>query len=433
MAKKAETLEAVYREALETFEVQRSGPAWVDDIRRQALERLSQTGLPDPSKEAWRAVDLAPILDAPFVPAAKDDDGVRSLRKGASDPASCHLVFVNGHYSQRLSRMDGLPAGVVLRDLASSLGLYEELIKPYFGLGAAGEDDAFVSANTAGFRDGVFLYVPKGVEVEEAVHVWFVSGGAETPAVSYPRGLVILEEGSKASIVIHASGKGKYFSDQVIEAHVRPKAALSVTALHDTEEDGIEFLSLRCVLGSESLFDLTSAAFRGIIRHDVRVDLAGDWSYCSLKGLGVLGGDSRLYDHTVVRHASPSTTSRQLYKNILSGRSKADYSGLVRVDKGAQKADSNQLNRNLLLSDDVSAHSRPQLKIDADDIKATHGSSTGQLMDEELFYLRSRGLNEKAARSLLIYGFAEETIDGVEPLELRQEIEAVIRKELKKS
>jgi len=169
----------------------------------------------------------------------------------------------------------------------------------------------------------------------------------------------------------------------------------------------------------------------GLVRNDVRVSLDGPGASVTLGGLSVLSGAAGSHNHSVVTHAAPGTTSRQLFKDILSGASRSEYSGLVHVLRGAPGSDSNQLCRNLLLSDEARAHSRPQLKIDTDDVKCSHGSATGQLPANELFYLQSRGLSHEQARAILIEGFAEEVVLTL-PESLRQEAHERVRHELER-
>ncbi len=206
---------------------------------------------------------------------------------------------------------------------------------------------------------------------------------------------------------------------QVTDTRGAAKGARANAVSHATLAEGsrLEFIGVACG--------------EGVMEHRFEVDLKGKDASVSLKALSVLGGESEMRNNTVVHHSAPGTVSRQVYKDILSGKAQSGYSGLVHVHRGADKSDSNQLNRNLLLSDDASAHSEPQLKIDADDVKCTHGSSTGQLPDEEVFYLRSRGLDQAAARSLLIYGFAEEILQEIPAGDVRNELEALVRSGLK--
>lgn len=243
--------------------------------------------------------------------------------------------------------------------------------------------------------------------------------------------------GSKTSVALSSSERhALVLREPVTELEIclGPNAFLQVTDVRSPSRGVRENAVSRAELAEGSRLEFVGVSCgEGSMRHRFEVDLKGKEASVSLKGLSVLSGGAAVLNDTVVHHSAPGTVSRQVFKDILSGRAESGYSGLVHVHRGADKSDSNQLNRNLLLSDNAAARSEPQLKIDADDVKCSHGSSTGRLPDEEIFYLRSRGIDASSARSLLIYGFANEILKEIPSAEVRGELEARVRKELEES
>jgi Fe-S cluster assembly protein SufD len=218
-----------------------------------------------------------------------------------------------------------------------------------------------------------------------------------------------------------------------VELRVGPHAELDVVFFADPPAGANEKLAVRAFVGEGARLGVVAVDVgRGGARRDIEVVFEGPDGSAALRGLAVLGGEGQVRNATVVRHRSPRTTSRQVFKDILGGRSQSQYDGLVHIHREGAGSDSDQLNRNLLLSDDARADSRPQLKIDADDVKATHGSTTGQLPPEEVFYLRSRGLDPQAARALWMHGFAQDILQEIPAPEVRRDLEARVRNELER-
>ncbi len=404
-------------------------------LRGAAYEEFKKVGFPTRAFESWKYVDLEPILGSPF--AVADEKTAEFSCPGEMipyflrDAVEHRLVFVNGRYSPKLSSAGILPHGVFLESLAENMDLLPNFLDPVLGSLTRKATNPFALINTFSFKDGAIVYVPKDTVVEEPVHLVFVeSEDAKFSMASFPRVLAVIGENAKANLVVNFIGDSRegFFTNAVSEIVLKEGAELDYTYIHRGAEKGYEFLTNYFALDKQSVLRVLSfATGTETARVENRADLLGEGASVSLKGLSVLEKNCKVYHDATVNHRAPFCKSRQVYKNILTGKSKSEFSSLVYVHRDAQKTDSNQLNKNLLLSDEAECFSRPQLKIEADDVSCTHGATVGQLEKDELFYLRSRGLSKEEARFLLTYGFAEELVEEVEPLSLRGQLETLVR------
>ena len=431
----------MYRELVESTVLPKETGhlAWLSDLRREAYDRFKTIGFPTKGLEEWKYTALDPILSASYVPSEGrfskkyDTNYLKSLFSSAVENEK-RLVFVNGVYSDEYSSTGFLPHGVFLGRLAENIEFTPEMVRPYLAPGLKGETNAFSLINTFSFKDGAFVYVPDNCVVEETLNLTFVASLTEKePEVFYPRGLIVLGDHARASVVLNFVGApgSRYFSDAHVEAHLGEGASLNYCYVQRESREASSFLSNHLTLKKESVLNVLSFSAGGtLVRNENHVTFTGENALASHKGLSVLSGTSQAFHHAVMDHAAPRCTTRQYYKNILSDSSKSEFNSLVHVRRDAQKSDSNQLNKNLLLSDLAQAYSRPKLKIDADDVACTHGATVGQLEKEELFYLRSRGFSEKAARFVLTYGFAEEIMEEFKPESLKKELELLVKEQL---
>jgi Fe-S cluster assembly protein SufD len=286
--------------------------------------------------------------------------------------------------------------------------------------------------NTAFLKDGAFIYIPDGVNLEESVHLLFVATGAE-PFLISPRNLVVIGKGSQTSIVESyvSLTDSQYLTNAVTEAAVGDGAVLEHDKLQDESIKAFHVAMIHARLGAKTTFTSNSIALGGaIVRNNVTALLDAEGSECTLNGLS-LGTAAQLIDnHTTIDHAKPHCASHELYKAILDGKSRGVFNGKIFVRPQAQKTDAKQTNKTLLLSDEATIDTKPQLEIFADDVKCTHGATVGQLDAEQLFYLRSRGIDETAARDILTFAFASDVVSRVHVDPLRGQLEAVIHQRL---
>jgi Fe-S cluster assembly protein SufD len=384
-------------------------PAWLADARRAALARFGALGLPTTRDEDWRFTSLAPLasLDLRRAPAAEGGAAAGLLSRAAA-PEGARLVFVNGRYRPDLSSRGGLPRTAALATLGEALRDAPDEVRPHLGRLARPDGQAFVAANAALFEDGAFLKIPPNVRLDAPIALVFVSDSAQ-PAASHPRTLVVAGEGSRATLLETFVGgdAAPYLTNAVTELvlgagaeveHVRLQAegaaAVHVSVLHAEQAAGSSLAAHTFALGAK------------LSRAEIRVRLAGEGARVAANGLYMASGDQLVDNFSWVEHAVPRCSTNESYKGILDGKARGVFSGRIRVLPGAQKTNAYQLNSNLLLSDDAVVDTKPQLEIFADDVKCGHGGTVGQLDEKALFYLRSRGIGETEARSLLIWAFA---------------------------
>jgi Fe-S cluster assembly protein SufD len=411
---------ALERSLADSFRERRSprDPEWLVEIRRDGMERLNEIGFPSMRDEEWKYTNVAPILKTAFVSAP--DEGPRRVEQPRE---GTQLVFVNGRHAPGLSSTprDGVQIGS-LRDLLAS---EPELARPHLAK-IAREGNAFAAANAAFLEDGAFVRIPKGVAVPEPIHLVFLSEPVFGPTMSYLRNLIVAEPGSQASVVetyIGTAGE-LYFTNAVTEVALGDGAILDHYKLERESTSAYHVATMEVLQERDSRLASHSMTFGGaLVRNDLNVRLAAEGADCTLNGLFVGSGSQHLDNHTLIDHAKPHGTSRELYKGIMDGKSRGVFHGKIIVRPDAQKTDAMQTNKNLLLSKEALVNSTPALEIFADDVKCRHGSTIGQLDAGALFYLRSRGIGEREARDLLVYAFASDVSSRIRIAPLRALVE----------
>jgi len=408
------------------------GPAWLSQRRREAIARFGELGLPTPRDEDWKYTPLAPITATTFDVALESDghepseEAIAPFCVGASSWS--RLVFVNGRFSAKLSALRPLPGGVRVGSLGEALITDAEVVRAR--LSAAGEPlDAFAALNAAFWQDGAFVDVPDGVTVEEPIHLLFIAATPGRARIDHPRSLIVLGRESRATVVESyvALGADTYLTNAVTEVAAGASARLDHQKILLESGRAFHVGATRVHQARDSRFTSCAVTLGGrLVRNEVHALLAAEGADCRLSGLYVVGGRQHADTHTVIDHASPRATSRQLYKGILDGRARGVFNGRIVVRPGANGTDAHQANKNLLLSDEAEVDSKPQLEIFADDVKCGHGAADGQLPAEAIFYLRSRGLDEAAARALLTYGFAHEVLERIDVAPIRAWLEGLL-------
>ena len=406
-----------------------SAAAWLMPAREQALQRFLDLGFPTTKHEDWRFTNLRSLASAPF---ALNEPRCAGVSRAAIAPfdlgatGAVQLIFVNGRLCPQLSTRPAMPRGVRVGSLAQALHGRGDLLQAHLTVYADDPDDAFTALNTAFIEDGGLVHVGRGVKLERPIHLLFVSTGKEQPQVSHCRTLVVAEPESEATVIEHYvdAGGGAYWSNAVTEVVVGPNANVTHYLLEEESEEAFNVSSLRVHQHRNSRFTSHAALFGGrLVRNNVHVELAGEGCDSLVNGLFMGHGEQHLDNHMRVVHAEPHGDSRQFYKGILDDKARGVFSGRIVVRPDAQKTDAKQSNRNLLLTDDARTNTKPQLEIFADDVKCTHGATTGQLDENAVFYLQARGLSKEAARAMLIYAFARENLDrmAIEPVRDRLE------------
>jgi Fe-S cluster assembly protein SufD len=409
------------------------GRMWLDDMRRAAMDRFAEVGFPSTKLEEWRFTNVAPLAKIAFKPAQPVElhgDDIAAFTFGHE--AAVELVFVNGHYAPNLSVTRGLPRGVKVGSLAEAIEADDGVVEQHLGKYAKTDASPFVALNTGFVRDGAYVYLARGVTLEKPIHLMFVStpdrhGGEQT--VAHPRVLVVADDNAEATIVksfVSTGGeKGVYFDNAVTEIILGNDCRIDHNKLQQDSLDAFHVSTTNVQLGRSSRFISHAATLGGkLTRNDMHVLLAGEHADATLNGLVIIGGEQHCDNHTLLEHLAPNCPSYELYKHVLNGRATGVFKGKIYVHQEAQKTDSKQTSKSLLLSDDAVMNSQPALEIYADDVKCTHGSTIGPVDEEAIFYLRSRGVGYEAARHLLTYAFAADVTRRIRVEPVRRRIES---------
>jgi len=430
--------ENIYLSAFERLEgdAARAG-SWLGPIRRSAIERFAAAGFPTTRDEAWKYTNVSSIAKTPFRLAPRREDG--SLPRGSMSDVEAltfgawshrRVVFVNGHYSAALS--SAAPAGNGLQAVSLAAGLSTEraLLEAHLARRAAGDNGAFTALNTAFFPDGALVRIPDRAILPEPIHIVYVSAPppGEEAQVSHPRTLVVAGEGSQATIVESYVGLGSdaYFTNAVTEVVAGPGCVIDHYKLEREAAAAYHVGNMHVSLSRGSVFSSHSIALGGgLVRNDVTAVLGGEGAECTLNGLYVLSGSQHVDNHTFIDHARPRGTSRQLYKGVLDGRARGVFDGMVIVRPDAQKTDSRQENRNLILSEEALVDTKPTLKIHADDVKCSHAATTGQMDETSMFYLRSRGIDVPTARRIMIHAFVSDILSRIKVEAIRSGLDTL--------
>jgi Fe-S cluster assembly protein SufD len=422
-----------YLEKFQRFEGQAPGSAWLGSLRQAGISSFMEQGFPTLHDEDWRFTNVAPIARLPFEPvfeASANGSADQLIGRAAFAKVPGHrLVFVNGRFSAELSRLQPLPTGVKAGSLHTALTADAAFLKEHVGRYALPEGNAFAALNQAFFVDGAFVHIPAGVTVPEPIQLVFIASSRQAGATIQPRNLIIAEANSKVTILESYLGDGNaaYFTNTVTELVAGDQATIELLKFQDEAPGAYHIATIQGQFGRASNVRVHSFALGArLSRNNIRAKLAGEGLECILNGL-YLTKDEQLADHhMIVEHAQPHCASHEYFNGILDDKSKGVFHGRILVRQLAQKTDAKQTNKNLLLSDDATADTKPQLEIYADDVKCTHGATIGQLNDESIFYLRSRGLGTETARRMLIHAFAGEIIERIRHESAREELDKLV-------
>lgn len=420
-----------HQRQFEWFEQHASKPAWIFPLRKAGMARFAELGFPTLQDEDWRFTNLAALVKLPFRPAFDASangltaEDLKAFTFAGLD--AIRLVFVNGHYVPELS--SPAEAGLRVKNLAAALVEDSALVEKHLGRYAQDPANPFSALNTAFFQDGGFVHVAAGKTLSRPIHLLFVSATQEPGATAQPRNLILVEKNSRATVIESyvSTVDTAYVTNAVTELLLEEGARLEHCKFQNESPEAFHVAAIHAKLGRNSNLIAHSIALGArLSRNNIRTQLAAEGVECVLNGL-YLTRDEQLADHhMIVEHAQPHCQSHEYYNGILDGRSKGVFHGRILVRQPAQKTDAKQTNKNLLLSDEATVDTKPQLEIYADDVKCTHGATVGQLNDESIFYLRARGIGAERARRMLIHAFAGEIIDRIRCAPLRNELDRLI-------
>ena len=415
----------------------RNDPRWLRKVREDAFARFCETGFPTTHEEDWRFTNVSAIAQTSFQLAVDDSCAIseRDIEPYRLAESVCQMVFINGYFAPELSRINDLPSGLKINTLSKILAEDPERAEKYLGRYLDVHRDAFAALNTAFLREGAYIHIQRRAVIEQPVYLLYISTG-DGPIMSHPRNLVIADRESQAAVVedyVSLGGSGSAFCNAVTELVAEDAAVVSHYMIERENRDSFNVSTLRVEQRRGANVASHSVLLGGgLVRNNVHPVLAGEGAECLINGLFIGGGHQHLDNYMLVEHASPHGESRQFYNGILDAQAHGVFHGRIIVHKEAQKTDAKQTNRNLLLSDDARIDTKPQLEIHADDVKCTHGATIGQIDEDALFYLRSRGIDQATARKLLLYAFAGECLDRMKEPLVRTFIEGLIRQHLTK-
>ncbi|HMP03419.1 MAG TPA: Fe-S cluster assembly protein SufD [Gemmatales bacterium] len=400
-------------------------------LKKAAIARFAELGLPGPRNEDWRFTQLGPLLKTPFqlapavAPRLTKADLVRLV---PATPDAALFVCVNGRWEPGLSVPKALPTGVTVTSLADAQSRHGDLIDQHLGRYARFEQHPFVALGTALFSDGLFIHVPAGIEVPTPLHLLFVTEPGSAPVLAVPRVLILVEAGSRVTLgQTYASPEegAATWTLGVTEIAVGAEAQVEHVKLQREALSAFHLDALQVHLQGGSRFRTQTINEGGsLVRNDLGAHFEGEKAECTLNGLTFAAGQQHVVNHTTIDHAEPHCASHEMYKHVLGDQARAVFNGRIYVRQRGQRTDAKQQNQTLLLSDDATIMTKPQLEIFADDVKCTHGATVGQLEEAALFYCLARGLGPDQARQLLTYAFANEIIQQVPIASLRAALEA---------
>ena len=428
------------------YEKQKQTPAslWIHQLRKSAIDGFSKLGFPItrelafPEREDWIYTNVAPIADIPFARAfTTDTDGVthEALAPFTFGQSSWQeLVFINGNYAEALSTVKDLPKGVQVQNLAQAITDDTGILQQHLARYAGYENTGFTALNTAFIQDGVFVYVPEGKVVEKPIHIIYVSTDCGTPTVSHPRTLIVADAGSIVTVVESyvSLTDHQYFTNAVTEMVAGHSAVIDHYRINRESREAFHVSMTKTYQKDDSNVSTFNMSMGGALtRNDTQAHLDGEHIVTRMNGLYLVTGQQHVDNHTEMDHAKPNCNSYEVYKGILDGQSQAVFNGKVFVRQDAQETDAKQLNKNLLLSRDATVNTKPQLEIYADQVKCTHGATVGQLDEEQIFYLITRGMSRAVACNLLTYGFAADLIRRLKVEAIRDELDTLFETTIK--
>lgn len=401
---------------------QQGHPSWLQDIQEKAWAHFQEVGFPTARRgnEPWKYTNVGPIADADFrLPKASQANvalqDIQAIAPWQDDWTT--LVFVNGQYSESLSNVNLGDSRIQVSTLAEAIKSGSGIVKKHLGKQTSEEEDGFIALNTAFIDDGAVVHIPEGTTSGSVLHILFVATDSSEPTVSHPRVLVVAGPSSKTTLLESFVGLGesRYFTNAITEIVLEEGAELEHHRLMLESEQAFHIGVARVHQDESSVYKSKVFEKRvGLGRFDLYDSIDGPGVSCDLKGLYFTTGSQHMDNFININHEKPESTSRLYYKGILDGKSRAVFGGTVYVQRGAIKTDSHQEDKNLVLSPDAEVDSKPSLFIYADDVKCGHGATAGNIDEDTVFYMRSRGIDLLTASRFLIYGFASEIIDTVE-------------------
>jgi len=405
---------------------------WFSKQRQSAFDIFQESGFPNTRVEDWKYTDVKPIAKNTFSNitesnVASDNNEIDEIL--IKDLDCVNLVFINGAYSEKYSDIKNISSKIVIKSMADALINDESLLKKHLTKHINQELNSFTALNTAFIQDGAYINISANTNIDKPINITYISRDSNHPFATHPRNLIVMGENSNATIIENYVGSGKvnYFTNSVTETVLLQGAVLKHYKIQQEGSSAFHIASLNTSQSKDSRFESHLVSIGGaLVRNNINASLNEEGAEIIMNGLYMTEDVQHVDNHTRVDHLKPHTQSHQNYRGVLNGKSRGVFNGKVVVHPQAQKIEAYQNNANLLLSDDAEIDTKPELEIYADDVKCTHGATVGQLDDDMLFYLRSRAVDEKTARSLLTYAFADEVISKINLKEIQNKLERLI-------
>ncbi len=438
--------ETIYKQEFERSLSQAKQPDWLKSLREKAFRYFTENGFPLVQSEEWKYTNVAPMAKENFLLAelsetAADEIAAENLEveiavapvapKSANfifdESRQSVLVFSNGVFDKAASKLDDLQGAAILSfSEAAADDKFAELFRAKLGNLVDTEKNGFTALNTAFIGEGVFIHLPKNAVIAAPIQLLFLTDDGK---VSFPRVIIVAESFAEATIIetYNRSAETKYLTNAVVEISVADEAKIKHFRVQRESHEAFHISTTAAEVGRGSVYDTTAINLGArLSRHDVSLKFNAEGGEAFVDGLYFLGESQHHDTHSIIRHDVPNCTSHQTYKGILNDKSRGVFNGKVFVAVGASGTDGYQSNKNLLLSNEARVDTKPQLEIFNDDVKCSHGATVGQLEEEELFYLLSRGLNESLAKNLLTYGFAEEIVNKIEIESIKKQLDEAV-------
>lgn len=424
-AEKQTIYDAGFRRSLDSA----NQPQWLKNLRKNAFEYFTENGFPTPQNEEWKYTNVREVASGEWL-VVSDQDQSNSQDVASfvfEESRTSFLVFTNGSFDKNLSNFSAL-SGAEILSFGEAVGdeRFAEIFKAKLAKLIDFEKNGFTALNTAFIDEGAFLFIPKDVKIETPIQFLFLT---EDGKLAFPRVLIVAERGAEATIIetYNRTDETKYLTDAVFEVSLADEAKLKHYRVQRESHAAFHVGTTGAEVHRGSVYDSTNITLGArLSRHDIDVKFNAEGGEVFVDGLYLVSEDQHADTHSIIDHKLPNCVSHQNYKGIVDGKARAVFNGKVFVRENASGTDANQSNKNLLLSNEARVDTKPQLEIFNDDVKCAHGATVGQLEEEELFYLLSRGLNESLARNLLTYGFAEEIVNKIEIESIKKQLDEAV-------
>ncbi len=406
-------------------------------IAEQSFHSFSKLGFPTPKNEEWKYTDVSSFVNLDF-----NWDSASTLTKAQIEAIfikgleANNLVFVNGKFKQEFSQILSPSSEVFIQSLDEAVNQNIDLINNYFAKEIDYQNNAFSALNVAFASNGLFIHVPKNTYVQLPIVVYFINDSRTEQVFSQPHNIYVAQEGAEVSIseIFVSEGSQPAFSNHITEISLDRNAKVQYNKVQIETGENYHVGTTQVRQLKDSIFTGTTVTLGGkIVRNNLNILLDDQHCEGNMNGLYLLDNESHVDNHTVADHAKPNSVSNELYKGILSGHSTGVFNGKIFVRQDAQKTQAYQSNKNILLSDTASMNTKPQLEIWADDVKCSHGATSGQLDEQALFYLRARGIGEATAKAMLVMAFAKDVVEKIQLEPLRHHLMDLIETKLQQS